>query len=63
MRQLSRPDKSGNSRFEYTKILNTAHAGPLSGLAPLRTKYPICVILSYRAGAGREIEGSIVARM
>jgi len=33
-RQLSRPDKSGNSRFEYTKILNDAHAGTLSGLAP-----------------------------
>ncbi|HQJ06354.1 MAG TPA: hypothetical protein PLI57_08245, partial [Spirochaetota bacterium] len=39
----SRPDKSGNSRFEYTKMLNIAHAATLSGLAPLETKYPICV--------------------
>ncbi|HNZ27497.1 MAG TPA: hypothetical protein PKK13_09730 [Spirochaetota bacterium] len=39
MRQLSRPDKSGNSRFEYTKILNML----ISGLAPLRTKHPIYV--------------------
>ena len=31
-------DKSGNSRFEYTKMLNTAHAGTLAGLAALRTK-------------------------
>ncbi|HQJ07018.1 MAG TPA: hypothetical protein PLI57_11650, partial [Spirochaetota bacterium] len=31
VRQLSRPDKSGNSRFEYTKILNGVHAGTLSG--------------------------------
>ncbi|HQJ06018.1 MAG TPA: hypothetical protein PLI57_06540, partial [Spirochaetota bacterium] len=31
MSQLSRPDKSGNSRFEYTKMLNDAHAGTLSG--------------------------------
>ncbi|HQB62449.1 MAG TPA: hypothetical protein PK899_12420, partial [Spirochaetota bacterium] len=29
--QLSRPDKSGNSRFEYTKMLNNVHVGTLSG--------------------------------
>ncbi len=46
MRQLSRSDKSGNSRFEYTKILNTAHAGTLSGFTPLRTKCFICVQFS-----------------
>ncbi len=46
MRQLSRPDKSGNSRFEYTKILNTTHAGTLSGLTSLRTKCFICVQFS-----------------
>ncbi|HQB60776.1 MAG TPA: hypothetical protein PK899_03850 [Spirochaetota bacterium] len=34
IRQLSRPDKSGNSRFEYAKILNIL----ISGLASLRTK-------------------------
>ncbi|HRU44220.1 MAG TPA: hypothetical protein P5322_06800, partial [Spirochaetota bacterium] len=44
----SRPDKSGNSRFEYTKILNTAHAGTLAGLAALRTKRShMCQFISH----------------
>ncbi|HQB60859.1 MAG TPA: hypothetical protein PK899_04275, partial [Spirochaetota bacterium] len=43
-----RPDKSGNSRFEYTKILNTAHAGTLAGLAALRTKRShMCQFISH----------------
>jgi hypothetical protein len=52
LRQLSRaidpprPDKNVNSRFEYTKILNTVHAATLSELATLRIKRPYVSILS-----------------
>ncbi|HQB61929.1 MAG TPA: hypothetical protein PK899_09765 [Spirochaetota bacterium] len=41
-------DKNRNSRFEYTKILNTVHAATLSGLASLRIKRPYVSIFSLR---------------